>query len=71
MLHLLKEKSKVGIASKQRKRFDALMPVPKLKTNSLDFVGSLADTNLKNAVNNKLQSYPSTQTRNQINANMK
>ena len=71
MLYLLKEKSKVGIASKQRKRFDDLMPVPKLKTSSIDFVGALGDNNMRNAVNNKLQSNPSTQTRNQLNANMK
>ena len=31
MLHLLKQKSKIGIAHKGRKKYEALMPVKRLK----------------------------------------
>ena len=31
MLHLLKEKSKIGIAHKDRKKYDAFMPLKRLK----------------------------------------
>ena len=34
MLHLLKQKSKVGIAHKGRRKYDALMPVKRLKTSA-------------------------------------
>ena len=33
MLHLLKEKSKVGIAHKERKKFDPFMPEKRIKLN--------------------------------------
>ena len=33
MLHLLKQKSKVGIAHKERRKYEALLPVKRLKTS--------------------------------------
>ena len=71
MLALLKEKSKVGIASKQRKRFDALQPAPKLKSGQLDFTASIGDARQRDAVTHMLQKNPASQTRNQMNSTMK
>ena len=31
MLHLLKEKTKIAVAHKERKKYEALMPVKKIK----------------------------------------
>ena len=31
MIHLLKQKSKIGLAHRERKKYEALMPVKRLK----------------------------------------
>jgi hypothetical protein len=33
MLHLLKEKSKIGVAHKERKKYEALLPIKRMKVS--------------------------------------
>jgi len=66
MLALLKEKSQVGIASKPRKKYEALKPKLKVDPVGMDFAAQLKKLPKTDARGLPISSYGATPT-NQIN----
>ena len=66
MLALLKEKSQVGVASKSRKKYEALKPKLKANPEGIDFAAELKKLPKTDARGLPIQSYGAT-PRNQIN----